>query len=377
LSYLYLEYKLTIVLTAIFVIVMLVTPMKSQFTFYDGPIFLLSKLVSASALSDNTNQTLVDPLPSWKEEAIKNNIISFVQNSTDKSNTKYYIAPENRIAVFDNDGTLWSEKPLYFQLYFVLDRVPQAVTENPALKNKFPFNVILEKNYTALGNHTEKDVMEMLAATHTSISQTEFNNLVHQWAKTARHPQTNKLFTEMVYQPMLELLKYLEANQFKNFIVSGGGIDFIRESLSSVYNIPPERIIGSSIKYEFIDKFNNNMTNNTGNNNASYIFRTPVLGSIDDKYGKPANIQLHIGKIPVLVAGNSDGDLQMLEYVSDNNPKGKSLEILVHHDDPEREYSYDKGVEKTLKEAKIQNWNVVSMKNDFINIFPTNDTSIK
>jgi haloacid dehalogenase-like hydrolase len=226
---------------------MVVAPLKYEFTsqhLNDGAIFLLTKLASAWASSSDTNQTNVDPLPSWKEGTIKKNIISFVQNSTDKSNTNYYIPPEDRIAVFDNDGTLWSEKPLYFQIYFALDRVPQAVAENPSLKNKFPFNEILAKNYTALANHTEKDVMNLLAATHGNISQTEFIELVRQWAQTARHPQTNKLYTEMVYQPMLELLKYLDANQFKNFIVSGGGIDFIRESLSSVYNIPPERIVG-------------------------------------------------------------------------------------------------------------------------------------
>jgi len=372
------NYKILIVFVGVFLAIAFAIPIKYEFGSYDGQSYLLySKINSASALSENTNQTSVDPLPSWKDGVIKKNIIDFVQNSTDKSNTKYYIAPENRIAVFDNDGTLWSEKPLYFQIYFALDRVPDTVAHNPSLKNQFPFNMILQKNFTALSNATEKDVMNLVAATHSNITETEFNNLVHQWAKTARHPQTNKLFTEMVYQPMLELLKYLEENQFKNFIVSGGGIDFIRESLSSVYNIPPERIIGSSLKSEFIDKFNNNMTNNTGNNNASYLIRTPELGSIDDKYGKPPNIQLHIGKIPVLVAGNSDGDLQMLEYASDNNPKGKSLEILVHHDDPKREYSYDKGAEKALQEAKNQDWNIVSMKNDFLNIFPRNETSIK
>jgi phosphoglycolate phosphatase-like HAD superfamily hydrolase len=378
------KYKFVIVLTGIFITMMLVTPLRYEFasdqSINGGPTFMLPKLVSVYALFDNTNQTSVDPLPSWKDGVIKKNIISFVQNSTDKSNTKYFIAPENRIAVFDNDGTLWSEKPLYFQIYFALDRVPQTIAHNPALKNQFPFNMILQKNFTALSNATEKDIMNLVAATHSNITETEFNNLVHQWSKTARHPQTNKLFTEMVYQPMLELLKYLEANQFKNFIVSGGGIDFIRESLSSVYNIPPERIIGSSLKSEFIDKFNNNVTNNTGNNNTSYLIRTPALGSIDDKYGKPPNIQLHIGKIPVLVAGNSDGDLQMLEYVSDNNPKGKSLELLIHHDDKAREFSYDKGAEKALEEAKNNDWNIVSMQSDFIDIFPnvngtTNQTS--
>lgn len=223
----------------------------------------------------------------------------------------------------------------------------------------------MEKNYTALGNQTEKDVMKLMAATHTNKIFRRQNLIILfiNGLRPQKHPQTNKLFTEMVYQSMLELLKYLEANQFKNFIVSGGGIDFIRESLTSVYKIPYERIIGSSLKYEFIDKFSNNMTNNiASNNNASYIFRIPELQSIDDKYGKPVNIQLHIDKIPVLVAGSSDGDLQMLEYASD---------------DPECEYSYDKGAEKALKEAKSQNWNIVSMKNNFVDIFPINKIGLK
>jgi phosphoserine phosphatase len=327
-----------------------------------------------STSSATENQSSVDPLPSWKNGVIKNNIIEFVQNVTDPSNTKYYHPPENRIAVFDNDGTLWSEKPLPTQLYFSFDRVPVVVANNPALKDKSPFKEILEKNFTALKNMTEKDVMELFATTHSNISQIEFDNLVHQWAPTAKNPATHRLFVKMVYQPMLELLNFLKANQFKDFIVSGGGVDFMRAALSSVYGIPSEQIIGSSLKYQFVDKINS--TNTQFNNNKSFIFREPVLVSLDNTYEKPANIQLHIGKTPVIAVGNSDGDLQMLEFVNDNNAQGKSLEILVHHDDAAREFSYDKGAENILNQSQQQNWNIVSMKGDFLNIFP-NDNKTK
>jgi phosphoserine phosphatase len=323
---------------------------------------------TSSTSSTNENQSSVDPLPSWKDGVIKKNIIEFVQNVTDPSNTMYYISPENRIAVFDNDGTLWSEKPLPSQLYFSFDRVPVVVSNNPSLKDKSPFKEILEKNFTALKDMTEKEVMDLFSATHSNISQIEFDNLVHEWAPTARNPTTHRLFIEMVYQPMLELLNFLKANQFKDFIVSGGGVDFMRGALSSVYGIPSEQIIGSSLKYQFVDKINS--TNMQVNNNKSFIFREPVLVSLDNTYEKPTNIQLHIGKTPVIAVGNSDGDLQMLEFVNDNNPQGKSLEILVHHDDAVREFSYDKGAENILNQSQQHNWNIVSMKDDFLNIFP-------
>jgi phosphoglycolate phosphatase-like HAD superfamily hydrolase len=326
--------------------------------------------------SPRGNQSSVDPLSSWKDGVIKQNIIEFVHSVTNPENTEYYVVPEDRIAVFDNDGTLWAEKPLYFQAYFTFDRVPHVVATRLELKQISPFKEILEKNFSALEHQTEKDVMDLMATTHSNITQAEFDNLVQQWAKTAKHPQTKRLFVDMVYQPMLELLNFLKANGFKNFIVSGGGIDFIRDALSSVYGIPAERIIGSSGKYQFFNKFSNN--SGVGlNNSKSFIYRLPELGSIDDKYGKPVNFQLHIGKTPVIAVGNSDGDLQMLEFVNDNNPRGKSLEILVHHDDPVREFSYDKGAEKALEQAMEQNWNIVSMKDDFLNIFPAENSTEK
>ena len=339
------------------------------------PISAQTNLSSSSSLSANQTQDILDPLPSWKDVTVKHNIIEFVQNVTDSENTDYYIPPEDRIAVFDNDGTLWSEKPIPFQGYFSIDRVPTIVAENPELKNISPFKEILAKNFTALKGMTEKEAMDLIVTTHSNISEIEFNNLVKIWAQNATHPETKRLFVDMVYQPMLELLHFLRTNQFKEFIVSGGGVDFMRESLSSVYEIPKDQIIGSSLKYKFVDKIND--TNNDINNNKSFIFREPVLDSFDNTYEKPANIALHIGKVPVIVAGNSDGDLQMLEYADDNNPTGKSLKILIHHDDPIREFSYDKGAEKVLEDAKKRNWNIVNMKDDFAIIFPSvgNETS--
>jgi hypothetical protein len=332
------------------------------------PISAQTNLSSPSSLSANQTEDILDPLPSWNDVTAKHNIIEFVQNVTNPENTEYYISPEDRIAVFDNDGTLWSEKPIPFQGYFAIDRVPTVVAKNSELKNISPFKEILANNLTALKGMTEKEAMDLIVTTHSNISEIEFNNLVKLWAQNATHPETKRLFVDMVYQPMLELLHFLRANQVKEFIVSGGGIDFMRESLSSIYEIPKDQIIGSSLKYKFVDKINN--TNNDINNNKSFIFREPVLDSFDNTYEKPANIALHIGKVPVIVAGNSDGDLQMLEYSDDNNPTGKSLKVLIHHDDPIREFSYDKGAEKVLEEAKKRNWNIVSMKDDFTIIFP-------
>jgi phosphoglycolate phosphatase-like HAD superfamily hydrolase len=311
----------------------------------------------------NINNNTLPLLPSWNEGDAKEKIINFVKNVTNPENSDYYIPPDKRIAVFDNDGTLWSEKPIPFEGYFALDRLENLSIANPNLKQISPYKEFLQKNITALKQElTEKDVMDLITITHSNISQNEFNNIVTNWSQRAQHPQTQKLFVNMVYQPQLELIDFLKDNQFKVFIVSGGGIDFMRQSLSSVYGIPPEQIIGSSGKYEYID----NTTN-------SFIFRKPELNTFDNEYEKPVNIQLHIGKVPVIAVGNSDGDLQMLKYVDDdnNNEHGKALMVLIHHDDPLREYSYDKGAENVLKEAQNRNWTIVDMKDDFREIYPS------
>lgn len=231
---------------------------------------------------------------------------------------------------------------------------------------------ILNQNFSNLNELTEKDIMNILLITHSNISQTEFNKMVTDWIQKARHLETNSLFVDMVYQPLLELIDFLNDNQFKIFIVSGGGLDFIRQALSSVYGIPPEQIIGSSIKYDYIDEINTNKSTNVKYNDTSLILRKAELNSFNNDYEKPVNIQLHIGKVSVIAVGNSDGDLQMLEYIFENNEIGQSLPILIHHDDEKREYSYDKGAENVLKVAKENNWLIVSMDNEFKKIFPKN-----
>lgn len=353
--------------------------MRALSTQFSIPFFVLVALLATTAVavliieptwaqtassSPTTNRTQAggDPLPSWNDGVIKQRIIEYVNNVTNPENTNYYIFPEDRVAVFDNDGTMWSEKPIPFQAFFILDRLEELSKSNPAeIKQNPQIKQLLEKNFTNL-QLSEKDVMSLALLTESNITQPEFNNMVNMWAKTAQHPQTDRRFVEMIYQPMIELVDFLKDNHFKTFIVSGGGIDFVREALSSVYGIPPDQIIGSSIKYQYI--------NGTDSGNSTTIFRKQELDSFDNNEVKPENIQLHIGKVPVLAAGNSDGDLQMLTYTDDNNNHGKSLEILIHHDDGVREYSYDKGAENVLQEAKNKNWSVVSMKDDFVSIYP-------
>ena len=353
--------------------------MRALSTQFSIPFFVLVALLATTAVavliieptwaqtassSPTTNRTQAggDPLPSWNDGVIKQRIIEYVNNITNPENTNYYIFPEDRVAVFDNDGTMWSEKPIPFQAFFILDRLEELSKSNPAeIKQNPQIKQLLEKNFTNL-QLSEKDVMSLALLTESNITQPEFNNMVKMWAKTAQHPQTDRRFVEMIYQPMIELVDFLKDNHFKTFIVSGGGIDFVREALSSVYGIPPDQIIGSSIKYQYI--------NGTDPENSTTIFRKQELDSFDNNEVKPENIQLHIGKVPVLAAGNSDGDLQMLTYTDDNNNHGKSLEILIHHDDGVREYSYDKGAENVLQEAKNKNWSVVSMKDDFVSIYP-------
>lgn len=318
------------------------------------------------SIAENRNATAVDPLPSWNQGNVKARILNFVKNVTNSENTNY-ITPEDRIAVFDNDGTLWAEKPTYFQGFFVLDRLEELSKSNPEISRNPQLQQLLNKDFTNLQQLSKKDIMSLVMLTHSNITQHEFNKMVQKWAETAHHPQTQKRFVQMVYQPMNELIDFLKLNHFKTFIVSGGGIDFIREVLSNVYGIPPDQIIGSSIKFRYI---------NGTNRGNSTILREPELASFNEKEVKPENIQLHIGKVPVFAAGNADGDLEMLRYTADNNSLGKSLEILVHHDDGVREYSYDTQSENVLIEAQGRNWTIVSMKDDFRIIYPdTNSTN--
>ena len=307
----------------------------------------------------------MDPLPSWNQGIVKARILNFVKNVTNSENANY-ITPEDRIAVFDNDGTLWAEKPTYFQGFFVLNRLEELSKSNPEISRNPQLQQLLNKNFTNL-QLSKKDIMSLVLLTHSNITQHEFNKMVQKWAETTHHPQTQKRFVQMIYQPMNELIDFLKHNDFKTFIVSGGGIDFVREALSNVYGIPPDQIIGSSIKFRHI--------NGTDIGNST-IIREPELTSFNEKEVKLENIQLHIGKVPVFAAGNADGDLEMLKYTADNNSLGKSLEILVHHDDGVREYSYDTNSENVLIEAQRRNWTIVSMKDDFRIIYSNTNSTI-
>ena len=301
------------------------------------------------------------PLPSWNEGPAKARILAFVQAVTDKSG-KDFVPPAERIAVFDNDGTLWCEQPMYVQMAFVLDRVKELAPKHPEWKTQQPFKAVLERDFKALAAQGEKGVVQILAATSTGMSAEDFNRIAGGWIANARHPRFKRPYTELVYQPMLELLAYLRANEFKTFIVSGGGIDFMRPWTDRVYGIPPEQVVGSTgkLKYELRD-------------GKPVLMRLAAIDHIDDGPGKPVGIQTHIGRRPIAAFGNSDGDLQMLQYTAAGG--GARLMLIVHHTDAEREYAYDRKssvgrLDKALDEANAKGWTVVSMKTDWKKIFP-------
>ena len=272
-----------------------------------------------------------------------------------------FVPREKRIATFDNDGTLWAEQPMYFQLFFVVDRVKALAPQHPEWNTKEPFASLLKGDMKGALAGGEKGLMEMMAATHSGMTTDEFEKTVIDWIATAKHPKTGKPFTAMTYQPMLELLAYLRGHGFKTFIVSGGGIEFMRPWAEKVYGIPPEQVVGTSggLKYELRD-------------GKPVIVKTPELFFMDDKVGKPVGIQRQIGRRPIAAFGNSDGDLQMLQWTCIAD--GARLCLFVHHTDAEREWAYDREshigkLDKGLDEAKTRGWTVVDMKNDWKKIF--------
>jgi phosphoserine phosphatase len=302
-----------------------------------------------------------DPLPSWNDGAAKQAITAFVTKTTADGSADF-VPPAERIATFDNDGTLWGEQPMYFQAFFIFDRIKQLAPTHPEWKDKEPFASVLKGDLKSALAGGERALLEMAMATHAGTTTEEFEKIVSDWANTAKHPKSGKHFTEMVYQPMLEVLAYLRANGFKTFIVSGGGIEFMRPWTEKVYGIPPEQVIGSSIKTKFEIR-----------DGKPVLARLPELNFIDDKEGKPVAIQQHIGRRPIIAFGNSDGDFQMLEWTTAG--KGPRLALIVHHDDTQREYAYDRGshigkLEKGLDEAPQRGWTIISMKNDWKNIYP-------
>ena len=301
-----------------------------------------------------------DALPSWNDGQAKQAIISFVQKVTRKGGPDF-VSPAERIAVFDNDGTLWPEQPCYFQGLFIVDRVHELASQHPDWKDRQPFKAVLENDWKALVDTGEQGLIELGMATHANLTNDEFYQTVKQWLAIAKHPRFNRLYTDLAYQPMLELLGLLRANGFKTFIVSGGGVEFVRVWAEPVYGIPPEQIIGSRIKTKFELR-----------DGKPVLLRLPEIDFIDDKAGKPVSIHEHIGRRPIAAFGNSDGDLQMLQWTTAGT--GPRFGLVVHHDDAQREYAYDRQslvgkLDKALDEATLQGWTVVSMAKDWNRIF--------
>ena len=318
-------------------------------------IFLLS--MSAAARQAPAGE----PLPSWNDGQTKSAVIQFVDRVTDK-NSPEFVPVAERIAVFDNDGTLWSEQPAYFQLLFSIDRVKALAPEHPEWKTEEPFASVLKGDIKGVAASGKKGLMRLLAATHAGMTTSEFEKVASDWIETARHPKTGKPYTKMVFQPMLELLDYLRANEFKTFIVSGGGIEFMRPWTEKVYGIPPEQVVGSSLKmkYELRD-------------GKPVLVKLAEIDLVDDTAGKPVGIQSHIGRRPIFAAGNSDGDYEMLRWTTAG--EGPRFGLIVHHTDAQREFAYDRDspigrLDKALDEAPQCGWMVVDMKEDWNTVYP-------
>ncbi|HMG90071.1 MAG TPA: HAD family hydrolase [Chryseolinea sp.] len=322
--------------------------------------FLLT--VSIFAEGQKKKQTKVsDPLPSWNDGTSKKAIIDFVTKTTKEGSTDF-IPIADRIACFDNDGTLWSEQPMYFQLAFALFQVKALAPEHPEWKNTQPFQALLEGDLKTALSGGEKALMEIMAATHSGMTTEAFEKSVKDWMAKATHPKTGKHYNEMIFQPMVELLNYLRATSYKTFIVSGGGVDFMRPWVEQAYGIPPDQVVGSSgkVKYDLAD-------------GKPVLIKLPELNFIDDKEGKPVGIHQFIGKRPVFTAGNSDGDYAMLQYTMTGT--GPRFGMIVHHTDSTREWAYDRqshigNLEKGLDDAAKYNWVIVDMKGDWKKIYP-------
>jgi len=323
-------------------------------------------VVFAALLSAFSAAAQTDPLPSWHDTATKKAIVTFVEKVTKKGSPDF-VPPAERIATFDNDGTLWPSHPMYTQLAFALDRIRALAPQHPEWKSKQPFKAVLDNDLEALAASGEKGMVELVMASHAGMSTAEFEAIVSEWFEKARHPRFKRRYTELAYQPMLELLSYLRANGFKTFIVSGGGVEFMRPMTEKVYGIPPEQVVGSTIetKYEIKD-------------GQPVLMRLPKIGFIDDKTGKPVGINAFIGRRPIAAFGNSAGDREMLEWTGAGG--GARLMMLVFHDDAEREYAYGpaNGLPDTkfgtfpqslMEEAKQKGWVVTSMKNDWARVF--------
>lgn len=302
-----------------------------------------------------------DPLPSWNDGATRQAIVDFVAAATTEGGPDY-IAPADRIATFDNDGTLWSEQPMYVQGMFVNDRIREMAADHPEWASEMPYKAVLDGDMAALGAAGEEGLVKLLAVTHAGMTSEEFEGQVKDWIATARHPRFDKPYTELVYQPMLEVLDYLRANDFQTWIVSGGGVDFMRPWAEAVYGIPPWQVVGSQIAVDYDDK-----------DGPPRFDRKPEVFFVDDKAGKPVGILRHIGKRPVIAFGNSDGDFEMLEYTTAGD--GPDLGLIVHHTDAIREWAYDRDshvgtLARALDAAPEEGWLVIDMASDWKVIYP-------
>ncbi|TAJ15506.1 haloacid dehalogenase-like hydrolase [Marinilabiliaceae bacterium JC017] len=323
-------------------------------TFFISNLLLVTFFFSCTTPEKQT--TSHKALMTWNETPIKNEIISFVEKVTSPESSEF-VSVTDRIAVFDNDGTLWNEKPLYIPLEYEIAYIKQAVETNPELKKNKLYKGLAEGDLEVMKEYSMFDLIQQLFAAHDNQPEKEYYNSVYSFLTEEFHPKYNRPFKEMVYQPMVELVYYLQVNEFKVFIVTGGEITFVRTVSEEIYNIPVENVVGSNIQLNYV-------SDSTGH----YLIRTDKVISANDKQIKPANIGLHIGKKPIFAAGNSDGDYEMMEYTLSG--EGPSMAILVHHDDEEREYSYMNGTEKAIEDAADKGWYVVSMKKDFKQIFP-------
>jgi phosphoglycolate phosphatase-like HAD superfamily hydrolase len=323
-------------------------------------LLLMMGLIAVSAPPQEKPAAV--PLASWKEGPNKKAIVDFVNATTDRASPKFVPAAE-RIATFDNDGTLWVEQPMYTQITFAFDRVKTLAPKNPHWLTLDPFQAVLKGDRAAMSKFNKKDLEEIIGATHAGTTSEEFQTVAKDWLASAKHPRFKRAYTECIYQPMLELMHYLRAHGFKTYIVTGGGQAFVRAFSDKTYGIPPEQVIGSSLKLKYTIK-----------EGRPFMLRVPAIFLIDDEEGKPEDIELFIGRKPLAAFGNSNGDRQMLEWTQSGG--GARLMMLVHHDDAEREYAYGADSKignfsiSLMTEATQKGWNVISMKNDWRNVFP-------
>lgn len=330
------------------------------------PIVRHVKAALALALTFAAASCAARPLPSWRDGPAREAILDFVAHTTDPAGPGFVPAAE-RIAVFDNDGTLWAEQPAYFQLYFAIDRIRQLAPQHPEWTTQEPFRSVLAGDLKQALAGGEKAVLALVAASHAGLTTDEFAAAVRAWVATARHPTTGRRFDEMVYQPMLELLGHLRENGFQTWIVSGGGIDFMRPWTEAVYGIPPQQVVGSSLTTRLEER-----------DGVPVLVKAAEVGAIDDKEGKPIHIHRHIGRRPIAAFGNSDGDLRMLQWTAAGG--GPRFCLLVHHTDAVREWAYDRAshigkLDRALDEAAARGWTVVDMQRDWATVFPADGSS--